>query len=121
MVAGKPLNCRKPAAAANRFDYFECMKSRKQRISTEQKQVLRDGVVFAVKLWLDGIKDVVLGFLALGAVLVDLIRGPQGGRFLFYKVMKLGHKVDHVIDVYGMHDPAEVLSAIEEPSDRRGD
>ncbi|HEX6559525.1 MAG TPA: hypothetical protein VF021_08680 [Longimicrobiales bacterium] len=97
------------------------MKSSKRRISPDQKQILHDGVIFAVKLWLDGIKDVVLGFLALGAVLVDLIKGRQAGGFLFYKVMKLGHRVDHAIDVYGLHEPTDAISGTKEPFETRGD
>jgi len=97
------------------------MRPRNSRISPDQKQILRDGLIFAVKLWLDGIKDVALGFLALGAVVIDLFRGRRAGGYLFYRVMKLGHRVDHVIDVYGGHTEPESLGGTKEQYGRSGD
>ena len=86
------------------------------RITPEQKHIARDAAVFAIKLWLDGLKDVALGFLALGAAVIDLIRGRQAGGFLFYKVLKLGHRIDSAIDVYGgSTPPPEELYGPREP------
>lgn len=89
------------------------------RITPEQKHIARDAALFAIKLWIDGLKDVVLGFLALGAAVVDLIRGRKAGGYLFYKVLKLGHRVDAAIDVYGgSSPPPEELYGTREPRKR---
>ena len=93
---------------------------RKQRLNPEQKVILRDGATFAVKLWLDGIKDMVFGFLALGAVVIDLVRRPRATGYLFYKVMKLGNRLDDVIDPYGVGQPPELRGTKEPFDDLRG-
>ena len=73
-------------------------------MNQEQKVVLRDAAIFAFKLWLDGIKDVVLAFLGLGAAAVDVLAGKPRSGYRFHKVMKLGQRVDAAIDVYGPYD-----------------
>ena len=67
----------------------------------EQKIILRDAAVFALKLWLDGLKDVALAFLGLGAAALDLLRGPTRNGYLFYRVMRFAEKVDSALDLYG--------------------
>jgi hypothetical protein len=71
-------------------------------MNADQKVVLRDAVTFAVKLWLDGLKDVALAFAGLGAAGIDLFRGkPTRNGWLFYRVMHYGEKVDRALDLYG--------------------
>ena len=71
-------------------------------MNSDQKVVLRDAVVFAIKLWLDGLKDVALAFAGLGAAGIDLLRGrPTRNGYLFYRVMHYGEKVDNALDLYG--------------------
>ena len=74
---------------------------RNRKLTPEKKYLLKDAVTFAIKIWIDGIKDFFFGFAILGAAVVDLIRKPAPGGFLFYKVVKLAHKLDQVIDPYG--------------------
>lgn len=67
-----------------------------------QKSVmLRDLVIFQVKLFLDGVKDLVLMPLSLGAFLLDIL--PQSsartGRN-FYAVMRAGERFDLWLNLY---------------------
>lgn len=78
-----------------------------RRLTPEQKHIFRDACIFAVKLWLDGLKDFVLAIAGLAAAAVDLIRGKSAQGYLFYKVMDIGHRLDTAIDVYGGHHPPE--------------
>ena len=87
------------------------------RLKPEQKHILRDAAVFALKLWLDGFKDFLLGFMALGAAVLDIMRGRRPGGYLFYKGMRLGHRIDETPDVYGGHTPPGSLGAYREPED----
>jgi hypothetical protein len=41
---------------------------------TARSRLVRDGVVFMGKLWLDSLKDLTLSILALGAIVIDLSR-----------------------------------------------
>ena len=76
----------------------------------ERNAVLRDAVVFAVKLWIDSIKDIVLAFVGLGAAVVDVIRTREGQRpVLFYRVMRMGAHIDYRLDLYGARAAEESL------------
>ena len=77
----------------------------RRRLTPEKKYVLRDAIIFAIKLWADGIKDFVFGFGVIGAAVLDLIRKQQPGGFLFYRVVKLGQRLDKIIDPYGGYEP----------------
>ena len=71
------------------------------RISGHRKVIIRDLVIFQVKLAIDGLKDVVLLPASLVAALVDLIfPGKRPGRF-FYLVMRVGESFDHWLSLYG--------------------
>jgi len=65
-----------------------------------RKVIIRDLVIFQVKLAIDGLKDVVLLPASLVAALVDLIfPGKRPGR-LFYLVMRVGEQFDHWLSLY---------------------
>ena len=67
---------------------------------TRPTVLLRDLVLFFIKLTLDGMKDVMLMWLSVIAVIGDLIiGGPRRGR-LFYGVMRLGERIDLWLNVY---------------------
>jgi hypothetical protein len=70
------------------------------KLSPDQKQVLRDAGLFAVKMWIDGIKDITIGFVGLGAAVYDFIFGRGREGFLFHKVMRLGERIDDALDLY---------------------
>ena len=78
-------------------------KSRK--LKSHQRIILRDAGIFAVKMWIDGLKDVLFAFLAIFAALIDVVRGPQHGGYLFYKVMNAGKRVDDALDLYHAKPP----------------
>ncbi len=54
----------------------------------------RDFLIFQLKLVLDGTKDVVVFWLALGAFLIDMIRGRGRKRRIFYTVLRLSERFD---------------------------
>jgi len=82
---------------------------KKSRISREQKHIFRDACIFAFKLWLDGLKDIILAFIGIGAAVVDIARGGGQQGYLFYKVMDIGQRLDRAIDLYGGHTPPDQL------------
>ena len=63
--------------------------------------VVRDGVIFLLKLWLDGLKDVALTFGAVAALLVDVVIRRGNDRFLFYRVVRAGERFDLWLNLYG--------------------
>lgn len=69
--------------------------------------VLRDLVIFQVKLLMDGFKDLVISQMALVAAAVDLVfPGPRRGH-RFYAVMRLGERMDNWLSLYGASEHAE--------------
>lgn len=62
--------------------------------------ILRDLLLFQMKLWLDGLKDVVLSPISIIAVLLDMLRGSDRSS-LFYRVLQLGEGFDQWLNLYG--------------------
>lgn len=63
--------------------------------------LLRDAVIFMIKLWLDGLKDIGLTMAAVGALAVDLTLRRDADRYLFYKVVRAGERFDLWLNLYG--------------------
>lgn len=83
--------------------------------------VLRDLLIFQLKLWMDGLKDIVLSPISIGAAVLDLLLGPGRKGERFYRVLKLGERFDLWLNLYGaagvaQRDP-DGLFAASEPGD----
>lgn len=63
--------------------------------------IFRELVVFQVKLWVEGFKDIALVPLSLGAAVIDLIFGSPRGRGALYSVMRLGDRFERWVHLYG--------------------
>jgi len=63
--------------------------------------LIRDFLIFQLKLWLDGFKDLVMIQLSLVALVVDLFFGGRRKR-LFYKVIELGERIDLWLNLHGV-------------------
>jgi hypothetical protein len=71
--------------------------------------LIRDVLIFSVKLFFDGVKDVVLVQFALTAAVWDLLFGKPGRPLLFYGVLKLGERFDLWLNLYGAAEAAEQM------------
>jgi len=65
-----------------------------------QPVLIRDFLIFWLKLWLDGAKDLLMIWLSAFAVIFDLFFGGRRKR-LFYKVMRLGERIDLWLNLHG--------------------
>jgi hypothetical protein len=63
--------------------------------------LIRDAIIFMIKLWLDGLKDIGLTAAALIALVFDLVIHRGRRRFLFYKVVRAGERFDLWLNLYG--------------------
>jgi hypothetical protein len=63
--------------------------------------MMRDLAIFLIKLTLDGLKDLVLIQLALGAALLDLLSGGGKRERLFYSVLRLSERFDLWLNLNG--------------------
>jgi hypothetical protein len=99
--------------------------------------LIRDLLIFELKLFLDGMGDLVLSQVAIIALLWDLIRGgPEKGK-TFYWVLRAGEKWDLWLNLYrpakdaqhsgdglleaGMADANSLLGKIESLVKEKGD
>ncbi len=73
----------------------------RQRLDHPRRVLLRDFVIFELKLLLDQLKGLIISQAALIAFVIDFVR-PRGHRFsLFYKVLTLGERLDVWLSLYG--------------------
>jgi hypothetical protein len=62
--------------------------------------LIRDFLIFQLKLYLDGFLDISLAILSVVALIIDLFFGGKRKR-LFYKVMKMGERADLWLNLHG--------------------
>jgi hypothetical protein len=80
---------------------------RKNReLQPHQRVILRDVGIFLLKLWIDGLKDVVLTVVVVGAAGIDFVRGPRAGGLLFYRAMRWSERFDLWLNLYGVSEEA---------------
>lgn len=63
-------------------------------------EMIRQAVVLQLKLILEGVKDVVLGPIALVGLLIDLLLRQPHERKLFYQVLRGGERFEEFLDLY---------------------
>lgn len=68
-------------------------------MQSSRSVLVRDFLIFWLKLWLDSFKDFVLIQISIVAVIIDFIFG--GRARLFYWVMRLGERFDLWLNLHG--------------------
>lgn len=63
---------------------------------------LRDFVIFQMKLFLDGMKDLLAIWLSTGAIILDVIAGRGKRPRLFYSVVRASEKFDRWINLHSV-------------------
>ena len=76
-----------------------------------------DAVVFQIKLGLDAVRDLILSPIAIVCTVIDLVRGPNKEKGSFHALMKIGHKTDVWLNLFGPHSHEQAESQSEEESD----
>lgn len=69
--------------------------------------LVRDSLVFQLKLVVDGTRDFMLVPVALVATLVGLLRGGADPGREFHRVLDLGRRSEQWINLFGQHDPIQ--------------
>lgn len=68
--------------------------------TSERWALVRDVVVFQVKMMVDNVRDFALMPVSLGAALLDLVFASRRNDSLFYRVLHWGAHSEQLIDVY---------------------
>lgn len=69
--------------------------------------LIRDLIILQLKLWMDGVKDIVLSPLSIGAAILDVLAGPTPDGHRLYKVLGWGERFDLWLNLYGATGRAE--------------
>lgn len=79
------------------------------RDTPSRTTILRDLLVFQVKLWLEGLKDIALVPLSIGAAILDILFRNTTGQGTLYALMRVGDRFEQWVNLYGALEkrPAE--------------
>ena len=102
--------------AANAVKYVTLYRYTRSHDMSESKTskrgtLVRDAVVFQLKLMADGLRDLVLLPLSLIATLVGLVRGGDEPEREFVQVLRLGRRSEIWINLFGRHGTREHSNA----------
>lgn len=70
-------------------------------ITASRNVVVRDFAIFQLKLFLDGLKDVALSALSLGALIIDMVAGGGRRPRVFYSVLAMSERFDLWLNLSG--------------------
>jgi hypothetical protein len=76
-------------------------------MSHSKAVLLRDLMIFQVKLVLDGMKDIVLMPLTIVAAAIDIVSPGRRPGHRFYLVMSLGERFDRWLNLFSASDRAD--------------
>lgn len=69
--------------------------------------IIRDLMLFQLKLLIDGVKDVLVAQAALAAAIIDILFGGSRRGRLFYSVMRLSERFDLWLNLHGASTRAQ--------------
>lgn len=78
-----------------------------ERSKTRPAVLIRDLAIFQLKLAIDGLKDIALIQLSLGAALLDLVLSPIARPRLFYRVLRMSERFDLWLNLYAAAELAD--------------
>jgi hypothetical protein len=80
--------------------------------TSKRGDLVRNTVVFQLKLMVDGFRDLVLLPVSLIATIIGLLRGGDEPEREFHQVIQIGRQSEQWINLFGNHDVAEGSNAI---------
>ncbi len=75
--------------------------------TSKRAELVRESLVFQLKLVVDGFRDFLLVPVSLVATLVGLLRSADDPEVEYNRVLDLGRKSERWINLFGQHDPIE--------------
>lgn len=78
--------------------------------SSKRSELIRNAVVFQLKLVADGVRDLVLLPISLVATIIGLLRGGDEPDREFKQVIDVGRQSERWINLFGNHDHPEDAS-----------
>ena len=80
--------------------------------TSKRGDLVRNTVVFQLKLMADGFRDLVLLPVSLVATLIGLLRGGDEPEREFHQVIQIGRQSEQWINLFGNHDVPDNSNAV---------
>jgi len=80
--------------------------------TSKRGELIRNTVVFQLKLMADGFRDLVLLPISLVATLIGLLRGGDEPEREFLQVIEMGRESEQWINLFGNHDVPDSSHAV---------
>lgn len=80
--------------------------------TSKRSVLIRNAVVFQLKLMADGLRDLVLLPVSLVATVIGLLRGGDEPEREFLQVIEIGRESEQWINLFGNHDAGDDSRAI---------
>ena len=68
--------------------------------------LFRQGIVFQLKLGLDALRDILMSPISIVLVVTDIVMANNHQQSYFIRLMRLGKKTDHWINLFGVDLPS---------------
>lgn len=118
---GDPIAAARAAAGRAWTGSDEKLERLRSRLDHPRRVLVRDFIIFELKLLLDSLKSLIITQVAIAAFIIDLIR-PRGRDYkVFYRVMDFGERLDRWLSLYGAtrhaaEDPEGLMGESQEGS-----
>ena len=83
------------------------------KVAIDKSTLVRDALVFQLKLFIDGIRDLVLIPVAFIAALISLAKSGDKAGTEFYEVVAFGRETERKIDLFAVADKLEPDADVE--------
>lgn len=83
-----------------------------EETSGKRSLLIRESLIFQLKLLADGFRDLVLVPVSLFATLAGVIRGGDQPEREFRQVIELGRQSEKWINLFGQHEPIEQAGTV---------
>jgi len=100
-AAADPVAAARAAGARAWAGTDERLERLRSRLDQPRRVLVRDFIIFELKLLLDQVKGLLIAQVAVVAFIIDMVR-PRGHNFkAFYRVMDVGERMDMWLSLYG--------------------
>jgi hypothetical protein len=83
--------------------------------------LIRQGIIFQFKLGLDALRDILMSPVSIVLLVADIVMGNSHQHSYFMRLMRLGKKSDHWINLFAVDSPCTEAQTNKEAADSNVD
>lgn len=89
--------------------------------TSQRIPLIRQAVVFQLKLGLDALRDILMSPISIVLVILDIVFGNNAQQSYFLRLMRLGKKSDHWINLFEANLPNEESDQTDSKAENNAD